>query len=194
MTIFAKKRLELINPACRVWGMNTPSFLACVIEDAFVPFEYYRNGPIPMHKLKPGFIFQACVDKALEQRQVVSVEVGLGDHCMPDTGIALQLKTTTGVHPGADSFVFCRAEGFGANFIEERCKFVEDSIFNMFGQTGTSRFVLSHVNLTTKGIAHYLLFDEGKPVGDWLKPENIGGTQKQSHFKVKFSKMVPLKN
>lgn len=172
--------------------MKTTTFLTTVINEAFAPFEYYRNGPIAMHKLKPGFIFQACVDTALDAREVVSVETGLGDHCLPDLGIALQLKTTTGVHSGSDAFVFCRAKGSDTNFIEQRCNDVESRILDMYGRSGTSKFVLSHVNLTTKKIEHYLLHDGNQAVGSWLNPENVGGTRDQSHFVIRFSKMVKL--
>lgn len=175
--------------------MKTTTFLNNVVNEAFVPFEYYRHGPVAMHKLKPGFIFQACVDTALDAREIVSVEAGLGDHCLPDLGMALQLKTTTGAYSSSknDAFVFCRAEGFGDNFIEERCEDVENRILDMYGRTGTSRFILSHVNLTTKEIEHYLLHDGHKTVGTWNNPSNVGGTRRQSHFIVRFSNMVRLK-
>lgn len=174
--------------------MKTTTFLSDVVADAMSLFEYYRNGPVAMHKLQPGFIFQQCVDQVLNLRKIESVECGLGDHCLTEMGLAMQLKTTVQESPG-DQFVFCRSSVRSSNPLAQkqlRIKDVESRIYDMFGSTGTFQFVLVHVNLTTRDHASFLLHDGDGVVGDWLNIENISSPQKQTHFVIRKSKLVKL--
>lgn len=169
-------------------------FLDSVMTKAFKHFEYYRHGPIEMHNLKPGFIFQACVDKTFDEMEVECVETGLGDHCLPDLGVSLQLKTTAVRNP-SDYIIFCRSSVKGQSALKQkqlRMNDVEGRMYDMFGVTGTSQFILTCVNLTTKAVEHYLLYDDGKFVGTWFQIENIYAPHKQTHFFIKKSALVKL--
>ena len=174
--------------------MKTTTFLTGVVNDAMSLFEYYRGGPVEMHKLQPGFIFQQCVDQVLNLRKVHSVECGLGDHCLTDMGLAVQLKTTV-QDEDVNRIIFCRSSVANANPIIQkalRVNDVENRIYDMFGSTGTCQFVLVHVNLTRRATHIYNLHDGNDVVGNWLKPENVTTPHKRTHFWVKARHMVEL--
>ena len=167
------------------------NLLDTVATDGLKLFEYYRNGPIPMPKLRPGFIFQACVDAVLAEKQIVSVEKGLGDHCVASIGTSIQLKTTTQL-VSQNSLMFCRSSETGLTPDERKLKQivdVETRIQQMFTETETNRLVLLSVNLSLSEVKQYLLYENGIVVGDWLKPENVCTPFKQTHFWVKTSHM-----
>jgi len=174
--------------------MKTTTFLTGTVAGAMKLFEYYRNGPVAMHKLQPGFIFQQCVDAVLEKQGISTVECGLGDHCLIDAGLALQLKTTVqDTHD--DRIIFCRSSLKGRSAAEQkslRINDVESRILDMFGQTGTSQLVLVHVNLFNKNVKIFQLHDGNGVVGNWLKPENVVTPFKQTHFWVKTRHMIEL--
>lgn len=174
--------------------MTTTDFLNSVVKDAMGLFEYYRTGPVAMHKLQPGFIFQRCIDAVLANRQIEQIEAGLGDHCIPELGLAIQLKTTVQEKVG-DQFIFCRSSVRHDDPTEQkllRIEDVKDRILDVFGESHTFRLVLIAVNLTTKAHDLYLLHDGQDVVGDWLKPENVTSPPKQTHFVVRTSKLVKL--
>ncbi len=174
--------------------MKTTTFLNNVVKDAFSLFDYYRHGPVPMHKLQPGFIFQQCVDAVLAKRGIASIESGLGDHCLPDLGLAIQLKTTVQENEG-DRIIFCRSSVANVNEAKQkafRINDVESRIYDMFGTTETSQFILLHVNLTKKDVHQFLLHDGEKVVGTWLQAENVLTPHRQTHFWVKTRNMKKL--
>jgi hypothetical protein len=170
--------------------MNS-AFLNTVVKDSFNLFEYYRHGPIVMSKLRPGFIFQACIDASLEEKGIYSVENGIGDHCLPEMGLAVQLKTTCQKNPPYH-ITFCRSSPKARTVKAQkllRISDVENRIQDMLGETGTRRLVLLYVNLTLSTSKQFLLYDENGVVGDWLKPENVTAPPKQTHFWVRNDKM-----
>jgi hypothetical protein len=166
-------------------------FLGSVVKESLKLFEYYRNGPVEMAKLRPGFIFQACVDDVLDGNGVLSIESGLGDHCIPEMGLAIQLKTTTQKNP-AKQLMFCRSSVKGRTPELQkilRIKDVTTRIEDLLINTGTYQFVLLYVNLTTSTHKQYLLHDENGLVGDWLNPENVCTPPKQTHFVIRADKL-----
>lgn len=174
--------------------MDTTLFLNDLVNDAMGLFSYYRQGPVPMHKLQPGFIFQQCIDQTLEARKIVAVECGLGDHCLPDLGLAIQLKTTV-QDTHCDRLIFCRssvADNDVAAQKQGRRDDVEDRIYDMYGTSDTSQFVLVHVNLTRRETEIYNLHDGNQIVGTWLDTANICSPHKQTHFWVKTRFMQKL--
>lgn len=173
---------------------NTTTFLNDLVLDAMDLFSYYRQGPVPMHKLQPGFIFQQCIDQTLNERGIDSVECGLGDHCVPDLGLAIQLKTTVQDNH-CDRLIFCRssfAHVDPATQKQGRRDDVESRIYDMYGETGTNQFVLVHVNLTRKETEIYNLHDGNEIVGTWLDIANVVSPHKQTHFWVKTRYMQKL--
>ena len=171
--------------------MSNTTFLNSVVKDSLKLFEYYRKGPIEMSKLRPGFIFQACVDETFNDRGIFAVENGLGDHCLPEIGMAIQLKTTTQKSP-PKHLMLCRSSPKGKTVEEQKALRIEDvtqRVESLLIDTGTYHLVLLYVNLTLSTHKQYLLHDEDGMVGDWLKPENVTTPPKQTHFWVRTDKM-----
>jgi hypothetical protein len=182
---FSKLLTEVVSEA-----MN--GFLKKTALDASHTFEYYRHGPISYEKLKPGFIFQQCMDEEFAKLGVLSVECGLGDHCLPDLGVGIQLKTSVS-KAKADTFIFCRSSVSpkkGEDVKTVRALDVENRIFDMYGMTDTHKFMLVYVDLECRKFKTYLLHDGIRTVGDWLRPENVSTKVDQSHFRTKLSKMA----
>jgi hypothetical protein len=176
--------------------MSDLTFLNDVVNKALKLFEYYRNGPVPMPELKPGFIFQQCVDMVLEADNIVSKEYGLGDHCLPELGLAVQLKTTVSgkFHNVCQ---FCRSSIRRKNVMDQkiaRCEDVTKRVYEMLDATQTDRFVLSYVDLLHSVTRHYLLHDGNDFVGEWMNPEFILSPVKQTHFKLKLDKLTRLED
>lgn len=169
-------------------------FFDSVVRDAMEEFEYYRNGPIEMQKIQPGFIFQQCIDDVLAERGITAIESGLGDHCMPELEVGMQLKTTVQENP-KNAFVFCRSSVVGktpAKQRELRIKDVEERILEMYGQTGVRKLVLVYANLFNRTSVNYLLHKDKKFVGNWCKFGNVTTPFKQTHFMINKTFLVPL--